>query len=111
TSTGYGHYEYNSDTKSYDYYKKLLNWTGRDQHVKCSDYRLVARIHQGTRYHVLWIVNSTRETIKATLTLSKKWSNYSEFTTITHVGNINISGADISAEIPKRETMIIKFIG
>ena len=75
TSPGYGYYEAKDDPGTRAFFGKLLSWAGKDQHVRCSDHRLVARIHRGKGYHVLWIVNSTHDEIAADLTLSGRWAN------------------------------------
>jgi beta-galactosidase len=47
TSPGYGTYEKEDDPDTRAFFNSFLDWAGKQQHVTSSDWRLVARMHEG----------------------------------------------------------------
>ncbi len=109
TCPGYGYYEAEDDPASREYFGNLLRWAGRTPHVKCSDHRLVARLHQGDVYRMLWIVNSSREPIRAELELAEEWGPFNEYEILLSNGTLSASGASIQVIIPDRDVALVRW--
>ena len=109
TSPGYGNYGTMEDDDTYDYFGSLLKWAGKKQHVKCSDSRLVARLHTGRDYKVLWVISSAREDVSAEIELSERWGSFDKHEIVVNNGSVNVSGRSMSVTVPARETTIVKF--
>jgi beta-galactosidase len=109
TCPGYGNYGTMEDDDTFDYFGSLLKWAGKKQHVKCSDSRLVARIHEGRDYKVLWVISSAREDVSAEIELSERWGSFEKDEIVVNNGSVNVSGNRMSVTVPARDTTIIKF--
>jgi hypothetical protein len=97
------------DSESRSHFSNLLSWAGVQQYVTSSDYRLVARIHKGDGYHVLWVVNPLHEHINAELTLGQEWASYSKSKEIINNGKVGLDGRKLNLSIPARDVMIVRF--
>ena len=110
TCPGYGYYEAEHDPGSRAFFGWLLNRAVIDKHVNCSDHRLVARLHEGKGYHVLWIVNSAREEIEATLKLSERWGTFDKVQHLVNRGSISGGGQSLEVRVPARDVIVVKMI-
>jgi beta-galactosidase len=108
TSPGYGYYEARDDQESRKFFGDLMTWAGKTQHVRCSDWRPVARLHSGGGNDVLWIINSSREQVDAEFILSDRWGSFDHCEPVVNRGKISPSGKSLMASIPARDVLIVK---
>jgi len=55
------------------FFRDLLTWAGVEPRLTYSDPRLQARLHSGEGGTWLWVINPTRESIEARITLGPAW--------------------------------------
>ena len=55
------------------FYKELLAWAGVEQHIWCSEPRVMARLHDGPGGAYLWVANPTRRELPVHLRLASRW--------------------------------------
>ncbi len=108
TSPGYGIYEEEEDADSRRFFGQLFNWTGRKQHVACSDFRLVARLHQAGDLKVLWIINSAIEEVKAGISLPASGAAFDQHEVLVSKGSVRASGPELIVSVPARDAMVVK---
>jgi beta-galactosidase len=58
-----------SNAENLRYFADVFAWTGRDRHVSTGNAMLIARLHRGARGGALYVLNPTRESQKANVTL------------------------------------------
>jgi beta-galactosidase len=109
TCPGYGYYEAENDPATRNFFGGLLEWSGKKPHVKCSDLRLVARLHEGDGYRVLWMINSAREAVEAQLEVSEAYGSVEEHKKILNRGSIMASGRKLAVSVPARDVAVIKW--
>ena len=71
---GYGEHAVN---RSSAFFADLLSLSDGVQHVRSSDSRVKARLHDGDGGTFLWVANASRQAIPVQLTLSEAWGPYS----------------------------------
>jgi beta-galactosidase len=59
------------------FFLSLLAIAGKEQHVRVSDPRIKARLHQGSAGTYLWVANPTRKPLPATLQLAEAFGPFS----------------------------------
>jgi beta-galactosidase len=111
TSPGYGYPQSEYREADREFFSQLLPWAGKSQQLTCSDSRLVARIHEGDGYFVIWVINSARENVHAEMRLAGKWSrSYEDYEIVENNGQIRVDGNRIHVDISERDVAIIKFL-
>jgi beta-galactosidase len=82
----------------------MLAWAGKMQQVRLSNPALQARLHQGPAGRVLWVLNSTRETQLATVSLS---SSQEPLGTCYWVGPAG-SASGNNLTVPPRDAIVVR---
>jgi beta-galactosidase len=75
TMPGVGYAVHPKD-RSPAFFADLLEFAGKQQHVKCSDTRVKARLHDGAGGTYLWVANPTRQTLLVHLELGEAWGPF-----------------------------------
>ncbi len=109
TSPGYGYVQSDYRDADHAFFGSLLQWAGKERHVACSDPRLVARLHEGDGYKVLWIVNSEREPVNAEFTLAEKWGAFNNLEEVVNRGAVSASDRTLKATLPARDVTVLRF--
>lgn len=76
TMSGSGYFKH-SGIESTVFFADLLRFAGKQQHVRCSDARVKARLHNGVGGTYLWVANPKRQPIPVHLKLGKAWGQFS----------------------------------
>ncbi|MGQ9687134.1 MAG: hypothetical protein ACUVT2_12630 [Thiobacillaceae bacterium] len=85
TMLGYGHGLHagnNPYPSSAPFFAKVLGWAGVEQHVRCSEPRVKARLHDGPGGVYLWVANPTRQARPVRLELGQAWGPYTAARTL-----------------------------
>ena len=109
TFPGWGYAAKQTDTTK-RFFAETLAWTGKEQHVRTSDDRLIARLHVAADSIYLWIVNSTRETLSSELCMSEQWGNVKEVEKIRGRNMRWTSDGTLAVNMPPRDVFIAKLI-
>jgi beta-galactosidase len=109
TCPGYGFYQAEDDPGTRGFFRDLFKWSGKKQHVKCSAPGLVARVHQGNGFQVLWVVNSAREVVTAELEVSERWGPLDQVEEVVIRGSMITSGRKMNITVPARDVAIIRW--
>ena len=107
TFPGYG-YALRQDDGTKRFFSQLPPWAGVRQIVTSSDSRVIARLHVGLGEAFLWIVNSTREEVSATLTIAEPWRSPQGATPVRGTEAIVLDNGSISVTVPPRDVLIAK---
>jgi beta-galactosidase len=70
-------YSSHPGSRSAAFFADLLKFAGKEQHVRCSDSRVKARLHDGTGGTYLWVANPKRQDISVCLELGESWGPFS----------------------------------
>jgi beta-galactosidase len=93
-----------SNKENLDYFAEMLVWARRKQHVRLSNRLLHARLHEGSEGRVLWLLNPTRESQKATVSLADGAPVFGQ-------AYWSGEGADVSGTtvtVPPRDVLIVR---
>jgi beta-galactosidase len=88
------------------YFAEVFAWTGKTQQVRISNPALQARLHEGPAGKVLWVLNSTRETQHATLSLD---TGPASFGSTYWAGSGALCSGD-SLTVPPRDVMVVRMV-
>jgi beta-galactosidase len=106
TMPGYG-YAAHPGIQSSAFFANLLKFAEKQQHVKCSDTRVKARLYDGAGGTYLWVANPTRETISVQLELGEAWGPFSSSHSLW--GNeAKVFGHAITLTAGARDVAVIK---
>jgi beta-galactosidase len=84
------------------YFADILAWTGKTQQVKLSNPALQGRLHSGANGSVLWVLNATRETQRATVSIGGKAAALGTI----HWGDAGAVTAE-GLSVPPRDVVVI----
>ncbi|WP_345482989.1 hypothetical protein, partial [Actinopolymorpha pittospori] len=94
------------------YYTHLLHWTGRRQHVRVSDNRVTARLHEGDGGRYLWLLNPSRLPLQVSATLSTRWKPFADID--VRWGDKDsvtlVDGRSLDADIPARDAIVVRLL-
>ena len=76
TMVGSG-YALHPEHRSPAFHAELLRFAGKQQHVRCSEPRVKARLHEGAGSTYLWVANPTRQPRPVQITLGESWRSLS----------------------------------
>jgi len=76
TMPGSGHATHPGSGSSV-FFVDLLRFAGKQQHVRCSNPRVKARLHNGAGGTYLWVANPTRQPLRVHLELGESWGPFS----------------------------------
>jgi beta-galactosidase len=77
--SGYSHHP---GIESSAFFMDLMDLAGKEQHIKCSDHRVKARLHHGDGGTYLWVANPKRQPIPVRLELGDAWGPFSSANTL-----------------------------
>ena len=60
-----------------DLLAQLLSFAGKTPHIRCSDPRVKARLHQGDGGTHLWVANPSSQALRVELDVSSAWGPFS----------------------------------
>jgi beta-galactosidase len=92
------------------FFAALLDWAGVTPHVRTDNPAVVARLHRDaeTGTLVLWALNPTRQTQRASLTVAESWGSFGA--AALHWGETRpaVTGSVVDVEIPARDAVIAR---
>lgn len=108
TMPGAGYSEHPS-VSSAGFFNRLMSFAGKQQHVKSSDFRIKARLHEGRGGTYLWVANPNRKTIPVRLELSEAFGKFSSCHSLWGA-EAEVSGSTITIEAKARDVSVIKLL-
>jgi beta-galactosidase len=106
TFPGYGRFHHPEDDSPF--FRDLLPWAGKTQHVRSDSPDLTARLHDGDGGTYLWVTNAAREARTATLTLSGAWGSYVAGPLIWGDGRVTVEDRTITLTVGPRNAVIVR---
>jgi len=107
THPGIGHFK-SPGLANRNYFADVFSWTGKEQHVRLSNDAIQARLHQSDNSRALWVVNPTRETQRATVSLAPGHGAL-KFTKALWAGeNARAVGNELT--VPPRDAVVIRLV-
>src|SRR5262249_11743029 len=105
THPGAGYFK-NSGASNRRYFAEVFSWTGKTQHVRLSNQAMQARLHTGEGGRVLWVVNPTRDTHRATVELAQQHG-------VLELGRAHWAGEGAHAQgnevvVPPRDVLVVR---
>ena len=107
TFPGYG-YGRKTSAESGVFFRDLISWGGKQPHVRCKDDRLICRIHQSDNHRFLWVVNSTRKTLSAQLTLSDEHPQIRSTRSLLNGTVKQVSQRTLAITAPARDVVVVE---
>ena len=102
---GFGHAAHTPDGSD-RFFADLLALGGKQQHVRCSDPRVKARLHAGPGGTFLWIANPTRQPHPVRLELGETWGPFSSVRTLSGA-EAQLSDRTINLTAPARDVTVL----
>jgi beta-galactosidase len=99
-------YDAHPEARMPSFYAQVLEYGGAEQHVRSSDPRVKARLHDGPGGTYLWVANPARQPIPVRLTLGEKWGPYSSARSVWGV-EATVSGRTLSLTANARDMAVI----
>ena len=106
-SIGYGRYP---DEGGKRFFASLLEWAGKQQHIKCSDPRVTARVHDGGGGTYLWVTNPTGLDLTIKLNFSDAWGPFDDAVVIWGQKKVTIRGNEAIVAVGGRDAMVCRLI-
>ena len=91
-----------SNAENLAYFANVFEWTGKTRNVVCDNRALQVRLHRGPAGGALWIVNSTRETQRATVTPGPEHAG------LKIAGAYWGEGSGGAVSVPPRDVLILR---
>lgn len=92
------------------FFAGLLEWAGREPHLRCSETRLTARLHAGAGGTYLWAVNSERAPLQAELTLSPNFGAFSRAELLWGETTPQVSARNLRVALPERGALVLRLV-
>ncbi|MFO7918403.1 MAG: beta-galactosidase [Anaerolineae bacterium] len=105
TMCGHG-YAAHPDDRSPHLFAQLLRFAGKEQHVRCSDPRVKARLHDGSGGTYVWVANPMRQPIPVRLTFGETWGSFSEASTLWGA-DADVDGRTMTLTAGARDVAVI----
>lgn len=107
TFPGYG-YSQKTTPAAGAFFRDLIDWSGKQPHVRCTDNRLICRLHQGDTDRFLWVVNSTRKPLTATVTFADDQSPIKAVQNLLKGAANRTEDRELDTTVPARDVLIVK---
>jgi beta-galactosidase len=102
-SSGYAMHQ---GDRSAAFFAELLKFAGKQQHVRCSEPRVTARIHDGVGGIYLWVANPTRQPRPVHLELGEAWGTFSNSSSLWGA-EASVTGSTITLTVEARNVTVI----
>ena len=89
-----------------DLWSAALAFAGKSPHVRCSDPRVKARLHDGPGGAYLWVANPTRHPLPVRLELSAAWGPYASCLSLWGA-EASVGGRFITLTAPARDAAVL----
>lgn len=99
-------YAAHPEDRSPAFFADALAFAGRQPHVRCSEPRVTARLHDGDGGTYLWVANPTREPLHARLELSEAWGPFASGR-VLRGPEVAVDGRSVSLAAPARDVAVI----
>jgi beta-galactosidase len=106
TFPGYGRFHHPADDCSF--FRDLLPWASKTQHVCTDDPHLAARLHQGEGGTYLWVTNPTRQPRTTVLTLSERWGPYAAGALLWGEGPLTVAERTVTLSVGARDAAVLR---
>jgi beta-galactosidase len=108
TMPGAGYAKHSGD-RSAALFAELLQFAGKQQHVRCSEPRVAARIHDGVGGTYLWMANPTRQPLPVHLELGEAWGPFSSSRSLWGAEAV-VNGRSIMLTAAARDVAVIALL-
>ena len=105
THPGIGYFKRESQAGR-SYFAEVFAWTGKTRHVRLSNPAMQARLHVGDDGRVLWVVNPTRETQRATVALAPQHGTLGFGR--THWAGEGAQAVGNEVVVPPRDVLVVR---
>jgi beta-galactosidase len=102
-------YAKHQEGKSAAFFAELLQFAGKQQHVRCSEPRVTARIHDGVGGTYLWVANPTRQPLPVHLELGEAWGTFSHSSSLWGA-EASVTGRTITLTATARDVAVIALL-
>lgn len=89
------------------FFAEALAFAGAEQHVRCSDPRVKARLHDGEGGTYLWIANPTRQPIPVRLELADAWGPFASACSLWGA-EAAVDGRTVSLTAGARDVAVVR---
>ncbi|MEZ4865211.1 MAG: beta-galactosidase [Caldilineaceae bacterium] len=89
------------------FFADLLDFAGKEQHIRSSDPQIKARLHTGDGGIYLWVANPTRQARPARLALGSAWRSFTDSATLWGA-QATVAGQTVVLTAPARDVTVLK---
>jgi len=110
TFPGAGYAHHPGEKEGSNFFGDLLEWAGREPHLRVSDPRITARLHAGSGGAFLWLTNPAEIDLRCEVTFSSQWGPFKEIEVRwgnSEEAQLN-NGRKMRCEIERRNAMVIE---
>lgn len=92
------------------FFLSIIEWAGREQHIKCSDSRVTARLHDGEGGTYLWLTNPSDVDINVEITFSQKWGPFKDAFLLWGDNKPEVNGRKLKALVREHDALVCRLI-
>lgn len=90
------------------FFASLMDWAGKEQHIRCSDTRVTARLHDGVGGTYLWLTNPTRRDLTVKLYFADAWGLFVDAQLLWGEKKPIVKGRQAIVTVGEREAVVCK---
>lgn len=106
---GYG-YNMHPGSEGKLFFSSIIKWAGKEQHIKCSDSRITARLHDGEGGIYLWLTNPSDMDISVEITFSQRWGPFKEAYLLWGDNNPEVKERSLKAIVKEHDALVCRLI-
>ncbi len=107
TCPGLGHGAHPADGCR-EFFAWTLRWAGREPHLRTTEPRVTARLHDGPGGPFLWLTNPTRAALPVRLELAPSWGPFGGATALWGAAEARVDRRGVSLTVPARDAAILR---
>jgi beta-galactosidase len=103
-------YAVHPEHRSPAFFSQVLDFAGKESHVRSSEPRVKARLHAGEGGTYLWIANPTHRTLPVRLKLGERWGPFSAGCVLWGADAL-VAGRTVTLDAPARDVTVLALDG
>jgi len=93
------------------FFASLIGWAEKQQHIRCSDPRVTARLHNGEGGTYLWMTNPTRLDLTIKIYFADAWGPFEDVRLLWGENKPTIRGRQAVVTVSERDAVVCRLIG
>jgi beta-galactosidase len=90
------------------FFAGLLDWASTEPHLRSSDNEMKARLHKGDGGTYLWVINPTRKTRSAVISMARSLGQFQSATELWQGQKVSLKSSNIEITVADRDAAVIR---